>query len=155
MLRNTSAYAEKTLVKTARMKCPQKHLRLRGENVPGTPEKVKKLETPPLTRRKLPQYNSSNPFGRNTSAYAEKTCVCSWRHDVYEKHLRLRGENFLFLTRAMRLPETPPLTRRKRADGIRAKVRGRNTSAYAEKTKVLFKRIFKGKKHLRLRGENM
>ena len=53
IIRNTSAYAEKTLERMEFVSSLRKHLRLRGENPQSSEQKTCPKETPPLTRRKL------------------------------------------------------------------------------------------------------
>ena len=113
LVRNTSAYAEKTTCQPGIRVALWKHLRLRGENTKPQRNFWQILETPPLTRRKLLIIPRGRFFRRNTSAYAEKT------HPVHVilvmdlKHLRLRGENNRQSIVTIISAETPPLTRRK------------------------------------------
>ena len=113
------------------------------------------LETPPLTRRKLLKRIPCTRRSRNTSAHAEKTAHRRTRRNAWRKHLRSRGENIAAIGTTATSAETPPLTRRKRADIHAKRERGRNTSAHAEKTSPP-KRLFPVRgKHLRSRGENV
>ena len=91
--RNTSAYAEKTPSCGLAEHCPEKHLRLRGENPSRATMRHRNGETPPLTRRKLSFLMWIFSATRNTSAYAEKTTRFRAFPGTCRKHLRLRGEN--------------------------------------------------------------
>ena len=152
--RNTSAYAEKTCDKHKCKRVVWKHLRLRGENQNLLSAPPKLVETPPLTRRKLRQYTRPHLSRRNTSAYAEKTLRASPSALEIWKHLRLRGENQKQRPILDAALETPPLTRRKLVQRTINGKASRNTSAYAEKTKVNTRFLTTRWKHLRLRGEN-
>ena len=152
--RNTSAYAEKTSPKWSVESSKQKHLRLRGENAQQSLSRHNFLETPPLTRRKRTRWLKNQGSSRNTSAYAEKTSATPANLDLFEKHLRLRGENEQNFNDSQRAQETPPLTRRKLASGKLALNTFGNTSAYAEKTSDEQIQGWRNEKHLRLRGEN-
>ena len=92
----------------------EKHLRLRGENFFIVSGGGISLETPPLTRRKLPTCHTVTKCARNTSAYAEKTPEVLGYRLLLRKHLRLRGENYFLHCLSAISIETPPLTRRKR-----------------------------------------
>ena len=111
--RNTSACAEKTIVKEVDICAPWKHLRLRGENTTYSGDMGSFMETPPLARRKLLVGDTRRLDGGNTSACAEKTdldyCICRYNW----KHLRLRGENYIVALWTIITVETPPLARRK------------------------------------------
>ena len=136
MLRNTSAYAEKTILTYSHIHYPQKHLRLRGENSQRVDNMDPSTETPPLTRRKPLQLIRARTRVRNTSAYAEKTTFSLTCRAGSRKHLRLRGENIHCACEVREVRETPPLTRRKREKDLLSKPWLGNTSAYAEKTAV-------------------
>ena len=73
---------------------------------------------------------------------------------VFQKHLRLRGENESPKAPTESFIETPPLARRKLESSINQLIRWRNTSACAEKTNPPHKGNNQDQKHLRLRGEN-
>ncbi len=113
-----------------------KHLRVRGENLFGLVALEFDKETPPRTRRKLRHRHYAYKFAGNTSAYAEKTNGNDAESDNDQKHLRVRGENFLVGLYLALLWETPPRTRRKRLSKIPVLNWFGNTSAYAEKTSV-------------------
>ena len=49
----------------------------------------------------------------NTSACAEKTMKTEAVASLFQKHLRLRGENYIKINITEIVPETPPLARRK------------------------------------------
>ncbi len=132
-------------------------------------------ETPPLARRKRAVREEDFAFDGNTSACAEKTNVLKIYSYFIWKHLRLRGENSLQSELDALSIETPPLARRKLLPTTRIEMAIRNTSACAEKTlswqnhwedygntsacaeKTTSKNHFSdpGRKHLRLRGENL
>ncbi len=113
------------------------------------------LETPPRTRRKPFENCQGFTRCRNTSAYAEKTGNRSYRKASCQKHLRVRGENTLTRGRSPNPAETPPRTRRKLIMHNISKTSHRNTSAYAEKTRIQALLKVLRKKHLRVRGENL
>ena len=131
---NTSAYAEKTPFYYLVCAFIKKHLRVRGENVLRRAFPVAVIETPPRTRRKLGVILISTENVRNTSAYAEKTEKKQYNQNAFEKHLRVRGENAISSKMSGFRSETPPRTRRKRAQFCQRQGRSGNTSAYAEKT---------------------
>ncbi len=73
MMRNTSAYAEKTVSRKVKHLRIKKHLRVCGENLFNTIFIIMAKETPPRMRRKLQDMIVLRLALRNTSAYAEKT----------------------------------------------------------------------------------
>ena len=93
--RNTSAYAEKTLVVLVHQIADWKHLRVRGENSMIKNVCGLSLETPPRTRRKPTTVPIGSMFSGNTSAYAEKTERKKEGIRKTWKHLRVRGENYV------------------------------------------------------------
>ena len=76
-VRNTSAHAEKTSMKSRYTELSKKHLRSRGENLLHLQRSGKSRETPPLTRRKLSFLPLMGGQNGNTSAHAEKTAYRS------------------------------------------------------------------------------
>ena len=112
------------------------------------------METPPLARRKLIRVVVRLCRKGNTSACAEKTDYRTFVLSMNEKHLRLRGENRLLLTRSSIKLETPPLARRKLVLTFDDTAKKGNTSACAEKTRREPLSYTHKRKHLRLRGEN-
>ncbi len=152
--RNTSAYAEKTWRSLQGDRPKEKHLRVRGENRGSSSLCAARVETPPRTRRKHENSIYFRLESGNTSAYAEKTAGCRSDGKKGRKHLRVRGENRRAGNRTFAPIETPPRTRRKQARMTCWMTRRRNTSAYAEKTRVSPFFSASEWKHLRVRGEN-
>ncbi len=135
-IRNTSAYAEKTLRPLRTLPGRGKHLRVRGENDAFHGRCAGLVETPPRTRRKRNCVDLSVFCVRNTSAYAEKTDVKERTINLKRKHLRVRGENPEQTTTKVFSAETPPRTRRKLVSICEQEQSNGNTSAYAEKTGI-------------------
>ena len=117
-LRNTSAYAEKTCRTVSCTPYREKHLRVRGENSRKLRTNTKNPETPPRTRRKPIWGDDYLLMPGNTSAYAEKTFFREHCRELYEKHLRVRGENSVLKCCPILRLETPPRTRRKHQDFV-------------------------------------
>ena len=127
---------------------------MRGENYADYCEWERNPETPPLARRKRADMVPSSTSHGNTSACAEKTFARTITSKIFQKHLRLRGENRRKGQDAIEEEETPPLARRKLMCKWLVGVIARNTSACAEKTCPDGSRSTFYGKHLRLRGEN-
>mgnify|MGYP007100369607 CR=1 FL=1 len=90
-LRNTPAYAGKTENQSRKAYRPEKHPRLRGEDIRPRAKRRYVLETPPLTRGRL--------MGRISIGWG------------FWKHPRLRGEDEACDLKLSPCEETPPLTR--------------------------------------------
>ncbi len=74
---------------------------------------------------------------RNTSACAEKTGLENKYLQSVKKHLRLRGENRIKSMIDYPIYETPPLARRKQPRLENVHIDHGNTSACAEKTRLI------------------
>ena len=138
----------------AKLHAGQKHPRLRGEDIAADEGVGQGVETPPLTRgrREWDRYDRFST--RNPPAYAGKTRPSRFRTSIGGKHPRLRGEDWWSTYKRRVAWETPPLTRgRPGSVGSRAAA-GRNTPAYAGKTRRHTPHHAKVWKHPRLRGED-
>ena len=110
-LRNTPAYAGKTLSIFSLISFLQKHPRLRGEDEAGAALADRLPETPPLTRGRREVDLESATWTRNTPAYAGKTAGLGAYRIFVRKHPRLRGEDQGDRRGEGGARETPPLTR--------------------------------------------
>ena len=131
-----------------------KHPRLRGEGSPFRDSLGSQWETPPLTRGRQWSPGCRGRYAGNTPAYAGKTRRLGCIAILSRKHPRLRGEDCTRETCPRRKLETPPLTRGRLADLEIAADEGRNTPAYAGKTRFPSHDIRSRGKHPRLRGED-
>ena len=152
--RNISAYAEKTTGVHGETSGPQKHFRVCGENTGMQYSWPVGQETPPRMRRKQSLSICLPCCFRNTSAYAEKTRWYRTDCRHRRKHLRVYGENVWWVRKKRNGKETPPRMRRKLPCGTLEVKERRNTSAYAEKTKLPDQVVPVSEKHLRVCGEN-
>ena len=113
------------------------------------------METPPLTRGRRTDYLRRHLRDRNTPAYAGKTAKKFRDFIELQKHPRLRGEDSASAQRRASARETPPLTRGRLLDNSRMNLGGRNTPAYAGKTRCTRRAPPLREKHPRLRGEDV
>ena len=154
-LGNTPAYAGKTRCFPRLYEVLWKHPRLRGEDFRIARTATGVAETPPLTRGRPHAAASGGEHRRNTPAYAGKTLSLSWQIMRLRKHPRLRGEDASRRGHSHDHSETPPLTRGRHGDDVSGFHCGRNTPAYAGKTRPRLRRRVRKEKHPRLRGEDM
>ena len=131
--RNTSTYVEKMATQKLCTNRTQKHLHIRGENLFVPIFLISKVETPPHTWRKFYPCPNAESSQRNTSTYVEKILAQYARTLREGKHLHIRGENLLKLTRKAPVEETPPHTWRKFNENEDDFLNFRNTSTYVEK----------------------
>ena len=115
MMRNTPAYAGKTVLKVQPVGRAEKHPRLRGEDFFVGVRPIAIPETPPLTRGRL--------RAKREGSSSRK------------KHPRLRGEDQSVRALAGFSAETPPLTRGRQGVPEGRYAAMRNTPAYAGKTR--------------------
>ena len=110
-VRNTPAYAGKTILRFWRKGSARKHPRLRGEDAVSVALAFVVGETPPLTRGRPCDRSQAVRDERNTPAYAGKTFrPVNWAIGR-RKHPRLRGEDRGCRDCGGTAEETPPLTR--------------------------------------------
>ena len=132
--RNTPAYAGKTPSNDLMKSFPWKHPRVCGEDLSHCREAERRQETPPRMRGRLFCLFNQVQFGRNTPAYAGKTCFLSLYMAGRKKHPRVCGEDCLTTNRGM--------------------YKRRNTPAYAGKTRSGQASPGCRKKHPRVCGED-
>ena len=90
---NTSTYVEKTRIHHKRNIELQKHLHVRGEDLPPPVRETLFIETPPRTWRRRENLHRLGFTLRNTSTYVEKTDSSVGISADDEKHLHVRGED--------------------------------------------------------------
>ena len=132
---NTSTYVEKIVSCSLITFLQQKHLHIRGENCRSRLTGTDQRETPPHTWRKSTKTWKPSGCLRNTSTYVEKIYPPSLSNADDQKHLHIRGENFLVRFIVPLQTETPPHTWRKSTVKTTVKAGARNTSTYVEKIK--------------------
>ena len=113
-----------------------------------------RLETPPLTRGRQSRRPCRRHILGNTPAYAGKTPFRRNPCSSVRKHPRLRGEDPDNAEEAVKLGETPPLTRGRPTYAEPGAAFYRNTPAYAGKTRCVARDVAHLWKHPRLRGED-
>ncbi len=152
--RLTSARAESTFGVGACVVSGAAHLRSRGEHEVCVTALEAVAGSPPLARRALARGGLEDAGGRLTSARAESTASVYFSSASAAAHLRSRGEHAV--DGAARMPSvgSPPLARRAPAARRPQPVAGRLTSARAESTPVIKRRIRERAAHLRSRGEH-
>ena len=92
------------------------------------------VETPPLARGRLTEWDALKNIGRNTPAGAGKTPFYLSPFFARAKHPRWRGEDIIGTHFYGLCPETPPLARGRLFSPFRLLVFIRNTPAGAGKT---------------------
>ena len=132
--RITPAYAGKTEPAVTRPNWTKDHPRLRGENSALLWEPRPYRGSPPPTRGKLVNTQENIQILRITPAYAGKTSHIFPAFSCHEDHPRLRGENCLYLPKAILFTGSPPPTRGKLVDLKDGQYYRRITPAYAGKT---------------------
>ena len=153
IMRNISACAENTILRSRQASLHWKHLRMRGEYSLLQLARRISLETSPHARRILLSRGLGSRGYRNISACAENTCSHKILRKLRRKHLRMRGEYSGNQTSEATVPETSPHARRIRSLSSLNRSISRNISACAENTLRLANLISLSRKHLRMRGE--
>ena len=149
----TSAYAENTVGGCQAWVVWGNYLRVRGEyNSPKRPA-ADTRELPPRTRRILHTAAPSSISAGTTSAYAENTGHRTAPMWLAWNYLRVRGEYSNSPSRANGMPELPPRTRRIPTLYLGTRNIPGTTSAYAENTHRMHRRILAAWNYLRVRGE--
>ena len=96
LMRNTPAYAGKTLCRPRAEQCRQKHPRVCGEDSYAPICQPVLRETPPRMRGRLGGTGKALRLRRNTPAYAGKTIPARTHSHLPQKHPRVCGEDTSF-----------------------------------------------------------
>ena len=128
---------------------------MRGEDPRLTTRAGRLREIPPRARRRLDGDAVLACDLGNTSACAEKTSDHARRVNGHWKYLRVRGEDHRGRGIHPRDPEIPPRARRRRRLVRQSCPARGNTSACAEKTSACPSIPGRGRKYLRVRGEDI
>ena len=135
--RNTPARAGRTGYGSIANGIRRKHPRSRGENLEQIHLERLDEETPPLARGEPHDSTPYRPGDRNTPARAGRTTLSREVFLANRKHPRSRGENMRKSGRSSAIPETPPLARGERREGLFRQPGRRNTPARAGRTIAL------------------
>ena len=110
-LRNIPAYAGRTENVTLPAPYSRKHPRIRGENTRRRFKRTLAIETSPHTRGEPKRLLIKFKKRRNIPAYAGRTIMILKVFSVFEKHPRIRGENWTLYRDRPWVSETSPHTR--------------------------------------------
>ena len=151
---NIPAYAGRTEPQARGNVGPEKHPRIRGENLYYGSPIFYCRETSPHTRGEPHPKKKGLPFPGNIPAYAGRTLTlitCRGRH---RKHPRIRGENVVEAKSHKNNMETSPHTRGEPSRETILRELHRNIPAYAGRTSGDVSFYRQVGKHPRIRGEN-
>ena len=154
-IRITPAYAGKSQGFGVSLLLMRDHPRLRGEKRLFRRLWGIHLGSPPLTRGKEKQKNTSFPLDRITPAYAGKSPRFGCRTASARDHPRLRGEKQAGDADQHRKEGSPPLTRGKVCRRYQNAARRGITPAYAGKRSGRQLHMSQTEDHPRLRGEKI
>ena len=150
---NTSACAEKSVIRRGRLSTTWKYLRVRGEESTSCALVGDQEEIPPRARRRGVVICNAAVETGNTSACAEKSPWAATRGLRPWKYLRVRGEEPCLLVPGPANWEIPPRARRRGPALQIVSRRAGNTSACAEKSPAHMVKTPTIRKYLRVRGE--
>ena len=149
---------------------------MRGEDSTMTELLISAPETPPHARGRREDAHDIERAIRNTPACAGKTGCDGTRSTTHQgntpacagktgrrlrlrrprwKHPRMRGEDVIWRFRSSRSLETPPHARGRQLLNLKSLTQIRNTPACAGKTNRRHAKRRQGRKHPRMRGEDL